>query len=109
MDLKSFYAQAVTDTQDQPDYSSIPSGNKRDDWPANVELPGTWSFDANINQTFRITESKSAQLRVDSTNILNHPSPGTPSLSINSDNPFGYIAAKGTQHREFKATVRMSF
>jgi len=70
---------------------------------------GSWTLDANISKTVRISESKSAQIRVDSTNILNHPQPGTPSLSINSENPFGYIAAKGTQRREFKATVRLSF
>ena len=74
-----------------------------------IALPGVWSFDGNLSKTFRITESKSAQVRVDATNVLNHPTPGTPSLSINSQNPFGYISAKGTQHREFKATLRLSF
>ena len=58
---------------------------------------------------FEISEARSVQVRFDSTNILNHPWPGTPSLSINSANPFGYIAAKGTQRREFKGQVRLTF
>jgi hypothetical protein len=74
-----------------------------------ISLPGTWAFDANIGKTFRISESKSAQVRVDATNILNHPNAGTPSFSINSQNPLGYIASKGTSHREFKALLRLTF
>jgi len=74
-----------------------------------IELPGIWAFDANIGKTFRISESKSAQIRVDATNILNHPNAGTPSLSVNSANPLGYIGAKGTSHREFKAMLRLTF
>src|SRR6185436_2783457 len=38
-----------------------------------IELPGTWRFDANISKTFRLTEAKSLQFRMDATNILNHP------------------------------------
>jgi len=74
-----------------------------------MELPGTWSLDGNLAKTFRISESKSVQVRADATNILNHPAPGTPSLSINSANPLGYIATKSTLHREFKAQLRLSF
>jgi hypothetical protein len=74
-----------------------------------IELPGTWAFDANIGKTFRISESKSVQVRVDATNILNHPNAGTPSLSINSQNPLGYIGSKGNSHREFKAMLRLTF
>ena len=49
------------------------------------------------------------QIRFDATNILNHPWPGTPNTNINSMNPFGLIASKGTQHREFKAQARLNF
>ena len=74
-----------------------------------IEVPGTWAFDANIGKTFRISESKSVQVRIDATNILNHPNAGTPSLSINSQNPLGYIGSKGNNHREFKAMLRLTF
>jgi hypothetical protein len=74
-----------------------------------IALPGQWSLDGNMSKTFQISESKSVQVRFDSTNILNHPSPATPTLSINNTNPFGYISAKGTQHREFKGQLRLNF
>jgi hypothetical protein len=74
-----------------------------------ISLPGVWAFDGNMSKTFQISESKSVQVRFDATNVFNHPSPGTPSLSINNSNPFGYISAKGTQHREFKGQLRLSF
>jgi hypothetical protein len=74
-----------------------------------MELPGQWAFDAAISKTVRISESKSVQIRMDATNIFNHPVPGAPSLSINGDTPFGYIQSKDNSHREFRSTVRFSF
>jgi hypothetical protein len=74
-----------------------------------LELPGQWSFDAAVSKTFRITESMTAQFRMDATNILNHPGPGTPSFDINSTNAFGQINAKDDSKREFRANVRLNF
>jgi hypothetical protein len=74
-----------------------------------LELPGQWSFDAAMSKTFRITESISAQLRMDATNILNHPGPGTPNFDINSQNAFGQINSKDDAKREFRANVRLTF
>ena len=74
-----------------------------------IELPGRWSFDASMGKTFQIGESRSLQVRFDAANIFNHPLPGSPSLNINDDNPMGYIAAKGTQHREFRGLLRINF
>jgi len=84
-------------------------GNRGNVGRQTVELPGSWQFDASMRKTIRISESKSAQIRFDATNILNHPSPGTPSLNINSDNSFGFISSKGNQRREFRGQVRLSF
>ena len=53
-----------------------------------IEGLGIIRFDANLSKTFRITESKSIQLRIDATNVLNHPTPPAPTLDIN-DNDFG--------------------
>jgi hypothetical protein len=61
-----------------------------------LELPGAWAFDSAIAKSFRLTESKSVQFRMDSTDIFNHPNMGNPNFSINSTTPFGNIAAKGT-------------
>jgi hypothetical protein len=69
-------------------------------------LPGQWSFDAAMSKKFQIRKSKSLQLRVDATNILNHPVPNNPTLDINSMNVFGFIQDKGNQRREFKGMQR---
>jgi len=74
-----------------------------------IENPGTWDFDANIRKSFRIGESKSLQIRIDATNILNHPLPSNPSLNLNATNAFGYIADKTDAHRQFQAQVRFGF
>jgi hypothetical protein len=76
-----------------------------------VELPGTWLFDANLAKTFRVSESgwiKTIQLRMDATNVLNHPSPGLPDLNINSNSPFGIITRKDGA-RAFQGQVRVNF
>ena len=68
---------------------------------------GNWSFDANISKTFRISESKSAQIRIDTTNVLNHPLPGAPNLSSQSAT-FGQITTK-TGNRAFQGSLRFTF
>jgi hypothetical protein len=65
-----------------------------------------WRLDGNLSKTFRISESKSAQLRVDATNIFNHPTAADPTLGF-SDN-FGLITTK-TGSRTFQARLRLSF
>jgi len=70
--------------------------------------PGSWTMDASLSKNFRITESKEVQFRFDATNVLNHPQPNNPQFSINSLN-FGTIAAKGDQHRQFQAQLRLQF
>jgi len=74
-----------------------------------MELPGAWAFDAAMSKSVRIGESKTLQVRLDATNIFNHPLLGTPTLNINSTTPFGNISAKGDQRRQFKAQVRLEF
>jgi hypothetical protein len=59
--------------------------------------------------TARISESKSLQIRIDATNILNHPLPSNPSFNLNATNGFGYIADKSDAHRQFQAQVRLGF
>lgn len=74
-----------------------------------MELPGDWRFDAALSKTVRIRESKNLQVRLDAINVFNHPVPGAPDLNINSTNPFGFIQAKGSQIRQFKAQFRFTF
>ena len=72
-----------------------------------MENIGQIRFDGNLGKTFRISESKSLQVRVDATNILNHPTPAMPTLSINSDN-FGISTTK-TGGRAFQGQLRFTF
>jgi len=69
--------------------------------------PGNWSFDANLSKTFRVTESKALQVRIDTTNVLNHPAPGGPNLNI-FDGNFGNITTK-TGNRAFEGSLRLTF
>jgi len=70
---------------------------------------GNYTLDTTIGKQFRITESKSVQLRIDTTNVLNHPTPGNPSLNMNSTTaPFGQITSK-SGGRAFQGQVRFSF
>src|SRR4030095_10906705 len=37
-----------------------------------IELPGIWSLDGAISRSFRISENRRFQIRMDATNIFNH-------------------------------------
>jgi len=78
-----------------------------------ISLPGTRQFDANLSKSFRITESKSLQFRMDATNVLNHPNVNTPNLDITTSTNFGQITSKQTNPvsnpRQFQAQLRFNF
>jgi hypothetical protein len=74
-----------------------------------MELPGLWSFDAAMSKSLRVSESKTLQVRLDATNIFNHPVPNSPDFNLNSTNVFGFIKDKGDQRRQFKGQVRLNF
>jgi hypothetical protein len=82
------------------------------------------TFDMNATKSFRISESKNIQLRVDASNVLNHSVPNTPQLSLapssttNALNTtfgqilnatgFSTIGAK-TGYRKIQGVVRFNF
>jgi hypothetical protein len=72
-----------------------------------IEGPGNWNLDANIQKSIRIQESKRLSFRVDALNVFNHPTPGNPSLNINSGT-FGQINSK-TGSRTLAAQIRLEF
>jgi hypothetical protein len=74
-----------------------------------MELPGSWSFDAALSKSVRISEAKSLQFRLDATNVFNHPVPNSPDFNLNSTNTFGFIKDKGDQRRQFKGQLRFTF
>jgi hypothetical protein len=77
-----------------------------------VRTIGSYALDANISKQFRLTESKSIQIRIDTTNVLNHPTPGAPNLAFNPvfgvNLPFGQITSK-SGGRAFQGQLRFSF
>ena len=54
-------------------------------------------------------ESKTAQIRFDATNVLNHPRPPDPEWNINDNTMFGDITGDKTGNRTFRGTVRFTF
>jgi hypothetical protein len=102
--------QAITDARTGEILLQNPQpGSRGTLGQATVELPGSWAFDAALAKSIRLSESKSLQLRVDATNIFNHPILGNPTLDMNSATPFGTIQTKGTERRQFKAQLRVNF
>ena len=75
-----------------------------------IQQRGVWTLDANLSKTFRITESKQLQIRVDTTNVLNHPQPAN--VNFNSaDADFGLITGGNakTGTRSFQGSLRFTF
>lgn len=73
-----------------------------------LRLPGRWTLDANVSKAFRIGETRSVQVRVDATNILNHSNPGEPLSNVQSAN-FGQVTARQGASRAFQGQVRLTF
>ena len=69
--------------------------------------PSALGLDMNLSKRITISETKSVELRVDATNVLNHPNWGTPNTNINS-NTFGRITT-ATGNRTFTGNVRVNF
>jgi hypothetical protein len=79
-----------------------------------VEGFGRWRFDAGLGKSFRITESRNLQFRVDARNVLNHPEPNPAALIMNmNDANFGLLtgtnAKSDTSFRELQASLRFNF
>jgi hypothetical protein len=88
----------------------------------NMTNLGRWTLDMAISKQFRVTESKSFQLRIDATNIFNHPTPSNgyttvstrsaiaanPDMSLAGTNPLGYLNNK-VGNRNFQAKLRFDF
>ena len=86
-------------------------GNYRDQ----VFGPSRWDLDMALSKNFRVGERVSLDVRVDATNILNHPQPANPNLSIQTG-VFGQITSKSGPSvqfsevgRAFAGRLRVSF
>jgi hypothetical protein len=76
---------------------------------------GTLFLDGNIQKTFRIRERNQISIRMDATNILNHPQLNNPNFTVGGTQ-FGQIAGKGAAsfagppvQRNFQGSVRITF
>jgi len=79
-----------------------------------IEGPGRWRFDSGLGKSFKITESKALQFRVDARNVFNHPEPNPAALILNINDPnFGLLtgtnAKSETSYRELQASLRFNF
>jgi hypothetical protein len=101
--------QAVADSNGKIVLQNPQPGTRGSLGLASLTLPGNWTADASLSKSVRIAEGKMVQIRVESTNVLNHPVPASPFLNINGNTPFGSIQDKGNQRRFFKASVRLNF
>jgi hypothetical protein len=76
--------------------------------------PSIWRFDANLEKSLKIAEGKNLRFRADVFNVLNHPQPANPNLSINPNLitgapiPFGQITQKNG-NRTFQGQLRLQF
>jgi hypothetical protein len=80
-----------------------------------IENPGTWTFNTSMSKAFKVREGMNLRFRLDGTDILNHPTPAIPNLSINASTPttgtsgpFGNIASK-TGNRQIQGILRLEF
>jgi hypothetical protein len=71
----------------------------------NFKTFGNWNLDMSASKNFNISESKSFQIRIDATNVLNHPTPGIPSFAANT---FGQITTKSGE-RSLQGQLRVMF
>jgi hypothetical protein len=93
---------------------------------SNIYGLGFWNLDMALSKTVRLTEGKSIQIRVDASNILNHPTPGgaatqttpgavtyyatDPVLSLSgSDGSFAGNLNGKAGNRAFQARIRFTF
>ena len=87
--------------------------------PRTLDSFGTWFLDGNIQKSFKLTESKTLSVRVDATNILNHPQPNVPNFTVGGT-AFGAVTgtlAKGQTifgqatpvQRNFQGQLRLTF
>jgi len=79
---------------------------------------GSWTADMAMQKRVRISESKNMTIRLDATNVFNHPTPGAAGLfapavggsdlSLQGGNPFGAVTNKAGSRR-FQLKARLDF
>jgi hypothetical protein len=110
---------AIKDSQGRTVFQHPLPGNRGTLGQMTFEGLGNWSTDMAVQKRIQITESKSMTVRLDATNVFNHPTPalgggffaatgGVPDLSLQSAGtvPFGTLNTKvGSRRFQLKARV----
>ena len=73
----------------------------------NFSYFGNWTLDMGISKTFKMAESKSIQVRIDASNVFNHPTPVLGNQSFTTGQ-FGVVTNK-TDERALQGQLRISF
>jgi hypothetical protein len=71
----------------------------------NFSYFGNWTLDMGLSKTFKVHESTSVQIRIDASNVLNHPTPAAPGFTTGQ---FGVVTNK-TDERALQGQLRISF
>ena len=79
-------------------------GNFRDQ----ISGPGDWDVDMALSKRTKLNERMSLEVRMDATNIFNHPQPANPNLSIQGGgSAFGTITSKNGVFVQFSGYGRV--
>jgi hypothetical protein len=111
----SFFLDTVNGTDPAVLVLVNPKPGEHGDLAPNVLTAfGFWSLDGNAQKSFSITESKRLTIRIDATNVLNHPQPFIPVFSTSTGfTQFGIIECGCQDHksgtRTFQGQVRLTF
>jgi hypothetical protein len=87
---------------------------ERGDYRDQIFGLGTWSLDMAVTKRVQLNERVNMEVRMDATNIFNHPTPGNPNLDISGGATFGSINSKGGSgaivgSRIFQLRARVEF
>jgi hypothetical protein len=98
---------AITDAQGNPVLVNPQPGQVGTLGRNVIQGPGRFTLDADLIKRIRISESKSFEVRMDATNILNHANFGAPTVNIDSTT-FGQITSASAARR-FILSARINF
>jgi hypothetical protein len=73
----------------------------------NFSYFGNWTLDMGMSKTFKLAESTSIQVRIDASNVLNHPTPVLGNQSFTTGQ-FGVVTNKSDE-RALQGQLRISF
>jgi hypothetical protein len=74
-----------------------------------LRAPGYANVDLALGKRFQINGRRSAQVRIEAFNVLNHPSFGPPGRNIADPNTFGTITTTVSAPRTVELVVKFNF